>query len=87
MDFPKNSIISCNTIQLAPQNSGDALSYLQSGKCLHYTRVQKLLVCPFREMSVCVFHNILEPLLKLPYKKESKTTMDSKNLVEPLEPR
>jgi hypothetical protein len=32
-------------------------------------------------------HNILEPVLERPSKKESKTTVDSKNLVEPLESR
>ena len=32
-------------------------------------------------------HNILEPVLEWPSKKESKTIVDSKNLVEPLKPR
>jgi hypothetical protein len=32
-------------------------------------------------------HNILEPMLELPSEKESKTTVDSKNLVEPLKSR
>jgi hypothetical protein len=32
-------------------------------------------------------HNILEPVLERPSKKDSKTTVDSKNLVEPLELR
>jgi hypothetical protein len=41
-------------------------------------------VWPWR---VCYGHNILEPVLERPSKKESKTTVDSKNLVEPLELR
>ena len=32
-------------------------------------------------------YNILEPILEQPSKEESKTTVDSKNLVAPLESR